>query len=250
LDAITKVGKWRHHDWRMAGAFLLLFVAAAWPATGAETFARLQTEEGDILLFLDAELAPHHVDNFVHLAQTGFYEGTYFHRVIPDFMIQGGDPNTKDADPRNDGQGGPTLADVLAPADYAKVEEANRILAARGYAGLDRASLKAEFSPEESHVRGTLSMARAQDPNSAGSQFFICVAPKSHLDGQYSIFGFVVSGMDAVDKIVAGPKRSDIRDMPVQPVHVQKITILDGVAQLTEAERSAWSQRLAEKKGP
>ncbi len=144
--------------------------------------AVMQTPHGEIVIKFFPDLAPKHVESFKKLAKDGFYDGTAFHRVIPGFMIQGGDPNSKNADARHShGTGGP------------------------GY------SIPAEFS-DRKHTRGTLSAARSQDPNSAGSQFFLCVADSPWLDGQYSIFGEVVSGMEAADKIVAEPR--DARDNP------------------------------------
>lgn len=126
---------------------------------------------GDIQLKFFPDVAPNHAKNLVKLAGEGFYNGTTFHRVIPGFMIQGGDPNSKSPDRSTHGTGGP------------------------GY------KVKAEFN-QRPHKRGTLSMARSQDPNSAGSQFFICVADASFLNGQYTVFGEVVSGMETVDRIV------------------------------------------------
>ena len=126
---------------------------------------------GEIQLKFFPDVAPNHVKNLVTLAKDTFYDGTTFHRVIPGFMIQGGDPNSKDADRSRHGTGGP------------------------GH------QVNAEFN-KRLHRRGTLSMARSQDPNSAGSQFFICVADANFLDGQYTAFGEVVSGMEIVDRIV------------------------------------------------
>lgn len=117
------------------------------------------------------EKAPKHVENFKTLVKKGFYDGVRFHRVIPGFMIQGGDPNSKDDDRSNDGIGGP------------------------GY------SINAEFN-DYKHERGILSAARSQDPNSAGSQFFIMHQKYPSLDNQYSIYGRVVTGIEVVDKIV------------------------------------------------
>ncbi len=132
------------------------------------------TKQGTIKLQLFEKVAPHTVANIIDLADHHFYDGTYFHRVIPGFMIQGGDPNTKDNNYANDGQGnGPRM-------------------------------LKAEFNNIH-HTRGILSMARAQDPNSASCQFFICVADAGFLDHQYTAFGQVTDGMDVVDKIVHLP---------------------------------------------
>ncbi len=219
----------------------LLALLAARPARAEspETFARLHTEAGDILLAFRPDLAPHHVANFLHLARTGFYDGTYFHRVIPGFMIQGGDPNTKNGDVFDDGQGGPTLRDVCTDEEYAVLAPARDILERKGLVGLDRANLKAEFSTSAHHVRGTLSMARANPPDSAGSQFFICVAPQAYLDGKYTIFGYVVTGMEAVDAIVSAARRQEPKDLPVEPVHIRSITLLQGRDSLTQPERQA-----------
>ncbi len=148
---------------------------------------------GDIVLKFYPTVAPNHVSNFCTLASEQFYNGTTFHRVIPGFMIQGGDPNSKQADRSTHGTGGPGFR------------------------------LKAEFS-NTPHKRGVLSMARAQDPDSAGSQFFICVADSSFLDGQYTAFGEVVSGMDVVDRVVNVPR--DTRDNPNERIEMT-VTIRD-----------------------
>ncbi len=150
-----------------------------------EEVAVITTNFGKIRIKFFPQDAPNHVENFKKLAKAGFYNGTTFHRVIPGFMIQGGDPNTKDDDRSNDGMGGP------------------------GY------TISAEFN-SRSHQRGIVSMARAQDPNSAGSQFFICVAPATFLDRQYTVFGEVIEGMDAVDKIVSVQR--DRLDNPLERV--------------------------------
>ena len=221
----------------------LLTVAVAGPAAAAEpSFVRLQTEAGDILLVFYPELAPHHVDNFKHLARTGFFDGTRFHRIVPGFVIQGGDPNSKDEDPRNDGMGGPTVRDVLTDAEWQAVVRANEVLSAKGYAAIEgKANLKAEFTAKARHVRGTLSMARSQDVDSAGSQFFICVADAPALDNKYTIFGHVVSGIEVADKIVSAEKNPAAgRDAPAVPVQIIKATVIEGAAGLTAAERTAW----------
>lgn len=221
----------------------LLAVALAGPAAAAEpSFIRLQTEAGDILLVFYPELAPHHVGNFKHLAGTGFFDGTRFHRIVPGFVIQGGDPNSKDEDPRNDGMGGPTVRDVLTAAEWQAVVKASEVLAAKGYAALEgNANLKAEFTTKAKHVRGTLSMARGQDVDSAGSQFFICVADTPALDNKYTIFGHVVSGIEVADKIVSGEKNPGAgRDAPAVPVQINKATVIEGTAGLSAAERTAW----------
>jgi len=151
--------------------------------TAAAPRAIIETKFGEIELELLADKAPGHVKNFVDLAKKGFYNGTTFHRVIPGFMIQGGDPNTKDvnASRAQHGTGGP------------------------GY------TIKAEFN-DTAHKRGVLSMARSTDPNSAGSQFFICVADSGFLDKQYSAFGRVVRGMEVADQIVNAGR--DAKDNP------------------------------------
>ena len=154
----------------------------------AETRAVIETKFGNIELKFFPDVAPNHVNNFIELAKKGFYDGTTFHRVIPGFMIQGGDPNSKNADKATHGMGGP------------------------GY------TVKAEFNGKP-HKRGILSMARAADPNSAGSQFFICVADAPFLDRQYTVFGEVVSGMDVVDKIVSQPR--DPRDNPNERIEIK-----------------------------
>jgi peptidylprolyl isomerase/peptidyl-prolyl cis-trans isomerase B (cyclophilin B) len=116
--------------------------------------------------------APRTVENFVTLAKKGFYNGLTFHRVVPNFVVQGGDP-------KGNGTGGP------------------------GY------TIKAEFN-EQKHVRGTVAMARSQDPDSAGSQFYICHGATPHLDGQYTVFGKVVSGMEHVDRIKQGDRMKTV----------------------------------------
>jgi len=152
----------------------------------------LKTSLGTIVFRFYDKDAPKHVANFKKLATDGFYNGTTFHRVIPGFMIQGGDPNSKDADRSNDGTGS---------------------------AG---SNINAEFN-QNKHLRGTVSMARSQDPNSASCQFFICVKPQPSLDNLYSVFGQVVEGMDVVDKIVSVPR--DARDNPLDKIVMEKVTI-------------------------
>jgi cyclophilin family peptidyl-prolyl cis-trans isomerase len=209
---------------------------------GGHTFVRLTTTEGSILLVLQPEIAPHHAANFEHLAKTGFYTGTYFHRIIPGFMIQGGDPNTKDNDPSNDGMGNPTWKDVLTPEELATPEAKTTAMAKKWFVdNMGQPGLKAEFSKTAKHVRGVLSAARTSDPNSAGSQFFIMVAAATHLDGQYSIFGHVVAGMDVADKIVNAPQ-SGPNNHPDNPVKITKTEVLQGEAQLTPAEKAAWQK--------
>jgi peptidyl-prolyl cis-trans isomerase B (cyclophilin B) len=167
-------------------------MAKQYPAPPAMTIdpkkkyvASIETTEGTIVIDLDPQVAPQHVNSFVFLAREGFYNDVIFHRVIPGFMIQGGDPT-------GTGTGGP------------------------GY------QLKAEFNAKK-HVRGVLSAARSSSPNSAGSQFFIMHAVSPHLDGQYTAYGMVKSGIEAVDKIASAPR--DGNDRPRQPAKIKKITI-------------------------
>ena len=164
-------------------------ITVALPADAAEpdTKALIETKFGTMEVTFYPDKAPKHVENFIKLAKAGFYNGTIFHRVIPGFVIQGGDPNTKGQDTSTYGMGGP------------------------GY------TVKAEFNDRQ-HVRGVLSMARSQDPDSAGSQFFIVVGTVPHLDGKYTVFGQVVKGMDVADKIVA--LKRDARDMPGERVEM------------------------------
>ena len=150
--------------------------------------AIIKTKFGDIHIKLYQDVAPNHVENFTKLAKSGFYDGTIFHRVIPGFMIQGGDPNTKNSLRKDTyGQGGP------------KDENGNPVL------------LKAEFS-DIPHKRGIVSMARANEPDTAGSQFFIVVEQSPFLDGKYTAFGEVTRGLGVADKIVNVPKND--HDLP------------------------------------
>ena len=152
----------------------------------------VKTSFGNIKFNLLPDIATETVRNFSQLAKSGFYNGTLFHRIIPGFMIQGGDPNTKNPDKSTWGQGGP------------------------GY------NLKAEFNTR-SHLRGIVSMARANDPDSAGSQFFIITSDSTFLDRQYTVFGEVVDGMEVADKIVNLPR--DGNDCPNQEVKMLEVTI-------------------------
>jgi peptidyl-prolyl cis-trans isomerase B (cyclophilin B) len=154
----------------------------------AQEIAVIETKFGKIEVGLFEGKAPGHVKNFKDLARKGFYDGTIFHRVIPGFMIQGGDPNTKSDDRSNHGMGGP------------------------GY------SIKAEFN-DTPHKRGILSMARSQDPDSAGSQFFVVVKDAAFLDGKYTAFGKVLSGMTVADQIVNAPR--DGRDNPNERIEMK-----------------------------
>lgn len=154
--------------------------------------ATIETNFGSIVFELFPNHAPETVRNFIKLAKSNFYDGTLFHRVIPGFMIQGGDPNTKRPGKSKWGMGGP------------------------GY------TIKAEFNPK-SHLRGIVSMARAADPDSAGSQFFIVTTDSAFLDRQYTVFGEVKTGMDVADKIVNLPR--DRNDCPNQEAKILKVTV-------------------------
>ena len=197
---------------KLATAFLLLCAIAVSgqaaqkgkkkvaPRDYANTLAVVQTDMGDITIKFFYDRAPKHVENFIDLAAKGFYDGTMFHRVIPGFMIQGGDPLTKKAeDPRRPyGTGG----NVDASGKEVRI--------------------KAEFN-DTSHRRGVVSMARASDPNSASSQFFIVVKDSPFLDHQYTAFGEVVSGIEVADKIVAAPRGAN--DRPNQPIRIKKVVL-------------------------
>ncbi len=161
---------------------------------GGEEVAILHTNLGDIVVGFFPDKAPKHVAAFKKLVTEGFYDGTKFHRVIPGFMIQGGDPNSKSDNRSLHGTGGPSYR------------------------------LPAEFN-DIPHERGILSAARTSDPNSAGSQFFLMVKKSPHLDRQYSVFGQVLDGMDVVDKIVALPR--DSRDNPLKenPAIIESATL-------------------------
>jgi len=167
----------------------------AMPAT--ETVVTLETTQGDIVLRFFPDSAPEHVKNFIHHSESGLYEGCTFHRVIPGFMIQGGDPNTKPGAHGAPGTGG-----------YSYEGEGH--------------TLKAEFS-DRKHLRGILSMARSSDPNSAGSQFFIMHADAPFLDGQYSVFGEVVTGLRVVDRIVNADR--DGGDKPLEDQRIEKVLV-------------------------
>ncbi len=157
------------------------------------TSVNIETNHGNISFNLLPDLAPETVRNFVKLAKEGFYDGTLFHRVIPGFMIQGGDPNTKDPSLKSQwGMGGP------------------------GY------NVKAEFS-SRSHLRGIVSMARAMDPDSAGSQFFIVTKDSTFLDREYTVFGHVIEGMEVADKIVSLDR--DNNDCPLENATMLKVSI-------------------------
>lgn len=156
--------------------------------------AELHTSSGEIDIRFFPDKAPNHVKNFIDLAEKGFYNGSKFHRVIPGFMIQGGDPNTISGDPSTWGTGG------------------------------SGKNVAAEFN-DVHHARGIVSMARSNDPNSASSQFFICVADAGFLDRQYTAFGEVTKGMDVADKIVNAARGPN--DRPNNPTTIEKVVIRD-----------------------
>lgn len=157
--------------------------------------AVIETVMGTIKFKFFPDIAPNHCASFKMLANSGFYNGTTFHRVIPDFVIQGGDIFSRDNNPTNDGRGNP------------------------GYI------LKAEFSGKN-HKRGIISAARkSNDINSAGSQFFICVSDLPFLDGQYTIFGEVSEGMDVIDKI-ANSQRNENNDKPLKEIMMKSVKVI------------------------
>jgi peptidyl-prolyl cis-trans isomerase B (cyclophilin B) len=169
------------------------------PMNSSNEVAVIKTSEGDMVVQFWTDAAPNTVENFKKLARQGFYDGTIFHRIVKGFMIQGGDPNSKDPAKENSyGEGGP------------------------GY------NLKAEFN-DHSHDRGVISMARGQDPDSAGSQFFICLAPVHRLDHQYTTFGKLIKGQDVLEKIGDTPVTRNSMGEPSKPtkrVVIESIKIL------------------------
>jgi cyclophilin family peptidyl-prolyl cis-trans isomerase len=217
---------------------VLIFACSAF--AGENYFVRMDTSKGDILIHLRGDLAPNHVNNFLQLIELGFYDGTAFHRVKPGFMIQGGDPNSKDDDRRNDGQGGPMIADVLGLEDAMLLNKLSAKLEDRGYTGIKaQAALKAEFN-DEPHVRGSLSMARSQHQDSAGSQFFLCVARAASLDRKYTNFGDVIYGLETMDEIVNSPR--DRNDNPHEAVLIKMATVLFNTSDFSAEELTAWSE--------
>ena len=168
-------------------ALILIAFAVNFAAAKDKEVGIISTEFGDIVIEFLPKKAPNHVKNFKQLASSGFYDGCTFHRVIPGFMIQSGDPNSKDDNRSNDGMGGP------------------------GY------TIDAEFN-DIHHDRGIVSMARSQDPNSAGSQFFIVVKDSRFLDWNYTAFGKVIKGMEIADNIVDIPR--DKRDNPEERIEI------------------------------
>jgi peptidyl-prolyl cis-trans isomerase B (cyclophilin B) len=161
--------------------------------------AVIKTSEGEMVVQFWTDAAPNTIENFKKLAREGFYDGTIFHRIVKGFMIQGGDPNSKDPAKENSyGEGGPTY------------------------------KIKAEFN-DHSHERGVLSMARSSDPDSAGSQFFICLAPVRRLDHQYTTFGKLIKGADVLEKIGDTPvtrNNSGETSKPTKRVVIESIKIV------------------------
>ena len=157
------------------------------PMNSSNEVAVIKTSEGDMVVQFWTDAATDTIENFKKLARQGFYDGTIFHRIVKEFMIQGGDPNSKDPAKENSyGQGGP------------------------GY------QIKAEFN-NHSHDRGVISMARSSDPDSAGSQFFICLAPVHRLDHQYTTFGKLIKGQDVLEKIGDIPVTKNSTGEPSKP---------------------------------
>ena len=157
------------------------------PMNSSNDVAVIKTSEGDMVVQFWTDAAPNTVENFKKLTRQSFYDGTIFHRIVKGFMIQGGDPNSKDPAKENSyGEGGP------------------------GY------NIKAEFN-DHSHDRGVISMARGPDPDSAGSQFFICLAPVQRLDHQYTTFGKLIKGQDVLEKIGDTPVTRNSMGEPSKP---------------------------------
>ena len=164
------------------------------PMSTPNEVAVIKTSEGEMVVQFWTDAAPNTIENFKKLARQGLYDGTIFHRIVKGFMIQGGDPNSKDSAKENSyGQGGP------------------------GY------EIKAEFN-NHSHDHGVISMARGPDPDSAGSQFFICLAPVRRLDGQYTTFGKLIKGDDVLEKIATTQTRP--QDRPVKRMGVESVKIV------------------------
>src|SRR5438093_10979297 len=169
------------------------------PMNPSNEVAVIKTSEGDMVVQFWTDAAPNTIENFKKLARQGFYDGTIFHRIIKEFMIQGGDPNSKDpAKEDSYGEGGP---------DY---------------------NIKAEFN-DHPHDRGVISMARGPDPDSAGSQFFLCLAPVHRLDHQYTTFGKLIKGDDVLDKIGNTPVERNAQgemSKPSKRVTIDKIDLV------------------------
>jgi len=193
----------------MRKTFILIFLIGVllMSCSKDQKVAVISTKFGDMVVEFFPDVAPKHVENFQILAEEGYYNGTTFHRVIPGFMIQGGDPNSKDLDRMNDGTGG----------------------RAGKFFGIGRENdpkswtVPAEFN-DTPHQRGTLSMARSQNIDSGSSQFFICHDNAPFLDGQYTVFGQLISGIEVVDEIVNSER--DPRDNPLDRLEMT-ISLVD-----------------------
>lgn len=185
------VNPWDGHGLMRKHIFVLVALAVLALSSGgwaSDEVAVLETGKGPLVIEFWPDVAPKTVENFKKLAREGFYDGTAFHRILKDFMAQGGDPLTKDASKEQLwGTGDP------------------------GY------KIPAEFNARK-HERGVISMARSADPNSAGSQFFLMFAPAPHLDGQYTAFGKVIAGLDTLDKIEAVPVAASAMGEPSKPL--------------------------------
>ena len=169
------------------------------PMSTSNEVAVIKTNEGEMIVQFWTDAAPNTIENFKKLARQGFYDGTIFHRIVKGFMIQGGDPNSKD----------PTKESTYGAGDP-------------GY------KIKAEFN-NHSHDRGVISMARGPNPDSAGSQFFICLAPVRRLDGQYTTFGKLIKGDEVLDKIGSTPiERNTQGEMskPTKRVVIESVKIV------------------------
>ena len=198
----------------IAVSLLLVSVGNQAFAYDDEKFVVLETNLGIIVIEFFHEDAPNHTDNFIGLAESGFYDGTIFHRIIPGFMIQGGDPNTISGDPSTWGTGGP----------------AERV--------------DAEFNSIK-HIRGIVSMARSADPDSAGSQFFIVHQNSNFLDEQYTVFGRIVTeeSFETLDKIASVETGVSDRPIDIEQIKLTKAIVVNrsevtNLLELSEPERT------------
>ena len=187
----------------MRKTFILIFLIGVllMSCSKDQKVAVISTKFGDMVVEFFPDVAPKHVENFQILAEEGYYNGTTFHRVIPGFMVQGGDPNSKDLDRMNDGTGG----------------RAGKFFGIGRENDPESWTVPAEFN-NTPHQRGTLSMARSQNIDSGSSQFFICHDNAPFLDGQYTVFGQLISGIEVVDQIVNSER--DPRDNPLDRVEM------------------------------
>ena len=187
----------------MRKTFILIFLIGVllMSCSKDQKVAVISTKFGDMVVEFFPDVAPMHVENFQILAEEGYYNGTTFHRVIPGFMIQGGDPNSKDLDRMNDGTGG----------------RAGKFFGIGRENDPESWTVPAEFN-DTPHQRGTLSMARSQNIDSGSSQFFICHDNAPFLDGQYTVFGQLISGIEVVDEIINSER--DPRDNPIDRVEM------------------------------